>query len=674
MNIITVIPLSKSKIAEELIYFTATDVPLGAVVTVPLRRKNIFAIVTKVEPVKDLKTDIKNAPFKIRKLDKIQSTVFFPPFFVEACKSIAGFYSTKIGAVINTVISNLILENVGKIAPPLPPQASFEITSNTNVLKTNQIFAIQGDDTDRISSWRSLIRQEFANKRSVAIYLPTIEDGNLLFSALEKGIEGYIFCLNNNLSSKKFTSTWKTISETDHPVVVITTGSFSLLPRADIKTVIIEKENGRGWISQKSPYLDVRNAIITIAKLNNQTIYLADSMLRVETLNDVEKEIIEEGSPFKWRSVSLAKDFLIDMKIVKDSPKTVSQNVIQNQNEPPVQFANINENDLVPLDPKNIREPRFKVLSSELKKLIMQNSEENTHLFIFSLRRGLSPITACDDCGNIVMCRQCKTTVVLHTSPETGKNYFMCHICGDRRSADETCITCDSWRLTPLGIGIDKVSEEIKKFFPKLDIFKIDADTTKTEKEIAETLAKFRAKPGSILLGTELAIQNFSEKIDHIAISSLDSLFSLPDFRIQEKIMYNLIRLRAQATRSILVQTRKAEQKVFEYGLKGNLGDFYHMSLGERKQFDYPPFSILIKITIEGKKDEIAITMADVAKFLEPQTIDIFPAFTSTVRGKSVIHGLIKIATHAWPDLELSNKLRSLPPNVMVKINPESLL
>jgi hypothetical protein len=77
---------------------------------------------------------------------------------------------------------------------------------------------------------------------------------------------------------------------------------------------------------------------------------------------------------------------------------------------------------------------------------------------------------------------------------------------------------------------------------------------------------------------------------------------------------------------------------------------------------------------IEGKKEEIAVTMADVAKFLEPQTIDIFPAFTSTVRGKSVIHGLIKIATHAWPDLELSNKLRSLPPNVMVKINPESLL
>lgn len=644
MNIITVIPLSKSKVAEELIYFTANEVPIGAVVTVPLRRKNIFAIVTKIEPVQDLKTDIKNASFKIRKLDKIKSTIFFPTFFVEACKNIAEFHSTKIGAVIDTVISNLILENIGNIDPPIPPQASFEINSNTDNTNrknsNNRIFAIQGDDTDRISSWRSLIRQEFANKKSVAIYVPTIEDGKLLFSALEKGIEGYIFFLNNSLSSKKFISTWKNISEIDHPIVIICTSSFSLLPRTDLKTVIIEKENGKGWISQKSPYLDLRNAITTIAKLNNQIIYLSDSMLRTETLNDVEKEMIEEGSPFKWRSISLAKDLLVDMRTTKDQTK----------------------------------ESRFKVLSTELKDLITQNAEENTHLFIFSLRRGLAPITACSDCGNIVMCRQCKSTVVLHTSQETGKNYFMCHICGDRRSAEENCLTCNSWKLTPLGIGIEKVYEEIKNNFPKIDIFKIDSDSIKTEKQLTEILAKFRAKPGSILLGTELAIQNFSEKIDHIAISSMDSLFSLPDFRIQEKIMYNLIRLRAQATRSILVQTRKIEEKVFEYGLKGNISDFYRMTLDERRNFNYPPFSILIKITIEGKKDEIANTMADVAKFLEPQTIDIFPAFTSTVRGKSVIHGLIKIATHAWPDPELSDKLRSLPPNVMVKINPESLL
>jgi len=689
MNIITVIPLSRSKVAEELIYFTSTDVPVGAIVTVPLRRKNIYAIVTKTESGKDIKAEIKKAPFEMRKLDKIKSALFFPASFIEASKILADYYATTIGSIIDTLVNNLILENIHKIEPPLPPQASFTIPEKES--EKNRIFAVQGDDVDRMSSWRSLIRQEFAGKRSIAIYAPTIEDCNWLFTSMEKGIEGYIFCLHGDLTTKKFITTWKTIAETDHPIVVISTGSFPILPRADVKTVIIERENSSGGIIQQTPYLDIRHSILTIAKYNRQTIYLADSMLRTETLNNIEKEIYEEGSPFKWRSVSLARDTLVDMrrkKIEKNiSTKEISGEIVNETKETENETAKINSENVNSINetvvetktekqnaPANTKEPRFRVLSDELKELILINREENTHLFIFAVRRGLSPLTVCDDCGNIVMCRQCKATVVLHTSEETGKNFFMCHICGDRRSAAEYCQTCNSWRLTPLGIGIDLVYEEIKKTFPLVDVFKVDSDTTKISKEIHAVIEKFRNKPGSILLGTELAMQNYGDKVDHVAIVSLDSLFSLPDFRIQEKIMYTLVRLRAQATRSILVQTRKTEQRVFEYGLKGNLSDFYRATLEERKQFDYPPFSILIKITIEGKKDVIANTMADVTKFLTPHEVDIFPAFTATVRGKSIIHGLIKIPIHAWPDADLSTKLRSLPPNVMVKVNPESLL
>ena len=60
-----------------------------------------------------------------------------------------------------------------------------------------------------------------------------------------------------------------------------------------------------------------------------------------------------------------------------------------------------------------------------------------------------------------------------------------------------------------------------------------------------------------------MAMQNYNDKVDHVAVVSLDSLFSLPDFRIQEKIMYTMIRLRTQAMRSFMVQTRKAEEKIY---------------------------------------------------------------------------------------------------------------
>jgi primosomal protein N' len=650
MNIITVIPLARTKGISELSYFTAADVPVGALVTVPVRSKGVSALVTATRPAFDIKAEIKNAPYPLKKLDRVRATKFFPATFVHSCKKLADYYTADIGSIIDALISDALLENASKItAPKLQGRTS---TSSPSV--PDETYAIQGDDEDRIGSWRSLIRQEFARKRSVVIYAPTIEDTKNISATLTKGIEGYIFTLHSKLTKKQLIETWESIASTAHSIVVVATGSFAILPREDIDTVIIERENGRGWIGTKLPYMDMRHALETIARDNGQTVYRADSLLRAETLYRVDNHEISLGSPFKWRSVSLATDALIDMKqaVVASRPQT------NHDTEQPT------------LDTT----PKFRVLSRDLEDLIRYNKDESTHLFILTIRRGSSPITVCSDCDTVVTCKNCSGPVVLHTSTGSGKNFFMCHRCGERRSAVEVCITCGGWRLAPLGIGIDKVYEDIKERFPLIDIFKIDADSAKTDAQIADVLEKFRSKPGSILLGTEMALVYLTEKIDHIAIASLDSLFALPDFRIHEKIMHMLIRLRGLARRSFLVQSRKADEKVFDYGLKGNLSDFYRATLDDRKQFSYPPYSTLIKITIEGKKDAIAARMAEVQRLLEPREIDIFPAFTATVRGNSIIHGLLKLPQGGWPNTDLLEKLRQLPPDVKVKVDPESLL
>ncbi|MES2215836.1 MAG: hypothetical protein V4481_00885 [Patescibacteria group bacterium] len=636
MNIITVIPLSKIRIFETLSYFTASDVPVGAVVSVPIKSRSIPAIVVATQSASDLKGDIKKAPFEIRKLRKIKAVEFFPASFVESCKILADYYATTTGSVIDSLTSDDLIQSVEKIEPAGGPKTIFG--SPLPSVSLDETYAIQGDDADRISSWRSLIRQEFARKKSIVMYVPTIEDGNNFVTALEKGIEDYIFFLNSGLTKKKIIDTWQKIATTDHPLVVIATSSFSILPRNDIETVIIERENGRGWISQRAPYIDGRHAIETIVRKQKQTLYLADSILRTETLYRLETHEISEASPFKWRSISSAKDTLVDMREYKSSEKN------------------------------------FRIISPELEEVIRHNRDENTHLFILATRRGSSPTTVCDDCETIVTCKNCSAPVVLHTSKETGKNFFMCHKCGERRSAEEVCVNCGSWRLTPLGIGIDRVAEELKVKFPGTDIVQIDADTTTTPLMISKALQVFRSKPGTILLGTEMALLHLHDKIEHVAIASLDSLFALPDFRIQEKIMYTLVRLRNIAVRNILIQTRRPEEKVFDFGLKGNLSDFYRTTLDDRKQFGYPPFSVLIKITLEGDKKKISEEMAAVQAELMPYEVDIFPAFTSTVRGKSVIHGLLKVDKDMWPDGALVAKLRGLSQSVKVKVQAESLL
>jgi len=635
MNIITVVPITRLKVPPTLSYFTTREVPIGAIVTIPIRSKSIQATVTETKTAEDIKSEIRNAPYEIRKLGRVQAGAFFSLAFIDSCRLLAEYYTTNMGTVMGAILPETIMENAHRVAPPLPAQSSFL----DGAPPVHETYGVQGDESDRMSSWRSLIRQQFAKKKSVVIYAPTIEDVRQIYNSLYKGIEGYIIQLHGSLSKKKILDAWSLIAEKRHPVVVIATPSFSVLPRGDIQNIIIERENARGWIGMKNPYLDYRKVIETIGRREHKTVYLSDTILRVETLHRLEEGEITHGTPFKWRSISTAVDTLVSMKQDPDIKKLL-----------------------------------FRILGDDVEELIQKAHEDNTNIFILTLRRGLASITVCNDCETIVSCTKCGTPLVLHIMKQSEKHFFMCHACGERKNAEDTCINCGGHRLSPLGIGTESIRQEIKKNFPSLEIFQIDADTTSTEKRISEVVDRWRNKPGSVLIGTETALHHLAGPVDHIVVASLDSLFTLPDFRIEERLMYTLLQLRAIASRSILIQTRKPEEKIFEYGLKGNLSDFYRAVIADRQKFDYPPFSVLIKITLEGKKDVIAKKMGELQAYLNPHEIDVFPAFTSSDRGTSLIHGLIKIPTKKWPDIELVEKLRQMPPDVFIKINPESLL
>jgi primosomal protein N' (replication factor Y) len=154
----------------------------------------------------------------------------------------------------------------------------------------------------------------------------------------------------------------------------------------------------------------------------------------------------------------------------------------------------------------------------------------------------------------------------------------------------------------------------------------------------------------------------------------MDNLFSIPDFRINEKILGTLLKIRSITYKDIVVQTRQAEQKIWDHALKGNLIDFYRDEIVERERFGYPPFTTLVKITYEGKRDDVIEAMKVLKKHLEPWKVAVFPAFIETSDRTYVLHGLIKIAKDDWINKELLIKLRGLPQSYTVKIDPENLL
>ena len=134
------------------------------------------------------------------------------------------------------------------------------------------------------------------------------------------------------------------------------------------------------------------------------------------------------------------------------------------------------------------------------------------------------------------------------------------------RDTLETCRKCNSWKLRDFGIGIDKISEEIKTKFQDIEIFEINKNNISTSAQIKKVIENFYQTKPSILISTELALPYLYKKIDTTIIASFDSLFSIPDFHIKEKIFNIMLNIKNITKNLFVIQSRNKDDSVIEYG------------------------------------------------------------------------------------------------------------
>lgn len=626
MYLITVIPITRASAIDGLSYFSATRFSPGTIVTIPLRRKQVPAFVVRVSDVQKEKTALKTAKYELKKIKKGSERHIVTERFMRAAAQTARYFATTTGSVLNTIIPQAILDT--------PPNISFKEPKTPAMLPEQ--YVIQADERERLAHYKSMIREAFAKKTSVFFLLPSTQDSESIVETLGRGIGDYTYVLHSGLTKKKIVELWKKAAAEKHPVLIIGTAQYLGIPRSDISTIIVEREASRAYKVNKRPFLDLRLFAQHVAKEIGAHIVLGDTFLRIETLKQFDEGTYTEKAPLKFRSMSTAETKVVNMKHNKE------------------------------------REEGFILVSDELKERISYTRENSEHLFVFTARRGLAPITVCGDCGATVSCEACGAPQVLHKGSRG--NIFLCHRCGHKRDPHMKCGNCGGWKLNTLGIGSQLLEEVISEDFPDMTIFRLDADTATTPKKARDIVKKYLETPGSILIGTEKALLYLDTEVEHTAIASMDTLFSVPDFRITERIFRLLIHIRSRTQQTMLLQTREPHHNVIDCALNGNLTDFYRNELKERKQFFYPPYATLIRITVEGRKDRVAKDTEQIIETFSAYEPYAFPVMLGLGSGKTATHILMKVPSSQWVDDELAQLLRSLPPSHTVMIDPESII
>ena len=641
MKIIDVIPIAKGIPQEKLSYFTSKDVSVGSLVSVSVRNREIPAIVSAVSDAKESKSSLKGSNFSIKPIKSIISPSLITPEFMDACKEIAEYYLASCGSVIKDFVPQIILEN--------PSKQKLLVQNPTKENNRNEITLIQSSKENRIHHYKSIVREELAKNKSVFLCVPTVAETENLFLELSRGIEKYVFVFSSKMPKKKITELWKKASEEKHPILVIATKYFLSLPRCDIGAIIVEQESSSAYKNQKKPYIDIRNSVEIISKKIKSRLIFGDELVRTETFYRQESREFSPSSVLQPRITSDAEQMIISAKKHFEEKKMTGKKFVS---------------------------------TPDLVKAINGYVLKNEKIIIFANRKGHNPTTICGDCHRTILCEKCATPVVMRKN-DSKSIVQTCHKCLAELPAPDRCPYCNSWRLESYGIGGQMIAEEMRSFFPETKVFEINSDSVSNNKE-GKKMADDFLLGGGIAVGTEMFFSYIKQPVDHVIAMSIDGLFAMPEFKMNEKIFRLLLKLKSLAKKTFTIQTRFPELPIFDNVLRGNISRFYKEEIDGRRLFQYPPFKLLIKITKENKNETMLNTEIEaLQKILTEWSPAIYPAFIPKVKNFYIKHILLKIDPASWPpnktkqDLKqekLYRILSSLPSSWKIDIGPESLL
>ena len=245
------------------------------------------------------------------------------------------------------------------------------------------------------------------------------------------------------------------------------------------------------------------------------------------------------------------------------------------------------------------------VISKPLQAAINETLENGKQVILLINRRGFSTFTQCQACGHVLGCPNCAIPLIWHAR----NNKLKCHYCNHVESFPEFCPECGSDALKNSGTGTQKIEQYIKDLYPEKNIARIDSDILIRKGEHVKLLDKFQKGEIDILVGTQMIAKGLDNpNVTLVGVISADASFNLPDFRASERGFQLLTQVAGRAGRGdfegrVFFQTYNPLYYALESAKTQNYNEFYDKEIIAREEFDYPPFSQIIRLVLSGENN-----------------------------------------------------------------------
>jgi len=240
----------------------------------------------------------------------------------------------------------------------------------------------------------------------------------------------------------------------------------------------------------------------------------------------------------------------------------------------------------------------------ELLHAIDDALRKDEQVILFQNRRGFSPYIECSECGWIPVCIQCAVNLTYHKSISR----MVCHYCGYSSGMPSKCGNCNSTAMVTRGFGTEKIEDEIRMVFPSARIARMDQDTTRSKNSFNKIISAFEDKRIDILIGTQMISKGLDfENLTVVGVLNADNLLHYPDFRAHERSFQMLEQVSGRAGRRsrqgrVVIQTSDPDNMIIRLVLRHDYKGMFNMQAEERKSFNYPPFTRMVRINVKHKE------------------------------------------------------------------------
>ena len=418
----------------------------------------------------------------------------------------------------------------------------------------------------KTSVYIALIRACLETGKAAMLLVPEIALTPQLLGLMAAHFGDTVAVLHSSLPATERYDQWKRVKSGEAKVIVGTRSA--VFAPCDPGLIILDEEQEQSYQSENSPRYSAKEVAIWRGAKENALVLLGSATPAIETMYRAKQGIYDLYTlPARFGGRSLPQVEIIDMR-------------------------------------EELKMGNGGSLSIPLRTRLEETRQAGKQTILLLNRRGNSRALVCVDCGQAPECPRCSQRLTYHSV----NHRLMCHYCGFSQSAPERCPSCGG-PLKTLGVGTQKVQEELLELFPDMEVDRMDADTVSAANPHEKILEHFEMNRVPVLLGTQMGAKGLNlKKVTLVGVLDGDLSLYSGSYRAGETTFNMLTQVvgragRGDAPGQAVIQTLVPQNQVIQLAARQDYDGFYDLELNLRRVQNVPPFGDIAALVFTGPEE-----------------------------------------------------------------------